>query len=274
MDQILTTLCTPQMVAALETNMEEEMMCFGRGLSGGEMYNDGEIEGFLTRRAHLNGILRTHLKRQEAAYVEDRIQMVKRYFREKGITKMAWSLGQDCQPTNMATHLKSQGFLKLHDENMGMALDIASMQTAENKVKDLEIREVADLEGLKAVRQIEIEGFGSSAEMAQNYFEMYATVGFGKGTAWRHFSGWQRGKAVASASLLFHAGVAGIYGVATIPEARRQGIARAMVLRAIQEARLEGYRIVVLSPTEMSEGIYRRLGFREYTRIRHYTCTL
>lgn len=274
MDHILTTLGTPQMIAALEANMEEEMMCFGRGLLGGEMYNDGEIEGFLTGRAHLNGILRTHLKKQETTYVEDRIKTVKRYFRKKGISKMGWSLGQDCRPANMATYLEGQGFLKLNDENMGMALDMASMQAAESKVKDLEIREVEDLEGLKVMRQIEIKGFGSSAEMAQNYFEMYATVGFGKGTAWRHFSGWQRGKAVASASLLFHAGVAGIYGVATIPEARRQGVARAMVLCAIQEARLAGYRIVVLSPTEMSEGIYRRIGFREYTLIRHYTCTL
>ncbi|MGH2510135.1 MAG: GNAT family N-acetyltransferase, partial [Ktedonobacteraceae bacterium] len=72
-------------------------------------------------------------------------------------------------------------------------------------------------------------------------------------------------------SQLFHAGVAGIYGVTTLPKARKHGIARALVLRALEEARRAGYRIVVLSPTEMSEGIYRRLGFRPYTRIRHYT---
>jgi GNAT superfamily N-acetyltransferase len=199
---------------------------------------------------------------------------VKRYFQKKGINKMGWSIGRDCQPANMGIYLEGQGFLKLHDENIGMALDIATMRVEEARVEGLEIREIENLEGLKVLRQMEIEGFGSSPEMAQHYFEMYASVGFGRNTVWRHFSGWQQGKAVASTSLLFHAGVAGIYGVATIPEARRQGIGRAMVLYAIQEARLAGYRIVVLSPTEMSEGIYRRLGFREYTRIRHFTCTL
>jgi len=59
-----------------------------------------------------------------------------------------------------------------------------------------------------------------------------------------------------------------------VPEVRRRGIARAMVLHAIHEARQVGYRIAILSPTEMSEGIYRQLGFRAYTQIRHYTCSL
>jgi len=121
------------------------------------------------------------------------------------------------------------------------------------------------------LRQIEIEGFGSSEELAQWYYEMYAGVGFGPGTMWRHFIGWSQGRALASTSLLFYAGVAGIYGVATIPSARRRGIARMMVLHAIEIARQAGYQIVILSPTEMSEGIYRRLGFRDYTCIQHYT---
>lgn len=274
MDERVQTLDSPRLIAALEANLEEEMMCFGRGLGGGEIYNDGEIEGFFTGRAYLNGILRTHLKRQEASYMKDRIKTVKHYFREKQVNKIGWSLGRDCQPVNMASHLERQGFVLLNDENIGMALDVEAMRVEEQEVAGLEIREIVDLEGLQVLRRLEIRGFGSTDEMAQNYFEMYAGVGFGRGTVWRHFGGWQQGEAVASASLLFHAGVAGIYGVATVPEARRRGIARAMVLRAIHEARQEGYRIVILSPTEMSEGIYRRLGFREYTRIRHYTCAL
>lgn len=274
MDERVQTLDSPRLIAALEANLEEEMMCFGRGLGGGEIYNDGEIEGFFTGRAYLNGILRTHLKRQEASYMKDRIKTVKHYFREKQVNKIGWSLGRDCQPANMASHLERQGFVLLNDENIGMALDVEAMRVEEQEVAGLEIREIVDLEGLQVLRRLEIRGFGSTDEMAQNYFEMYAGVGFGRGTVWRHFGGWQQGEAVASASLLFHAGVAGIYGVATVPETRRRGIARAMVLRAIHEARQEGYRIVILSPTEMSEGIYRRLGFREYTRIRHYTCAL
>ena len=274
MDNVLSTLGTPQMIAALETNLEEEMLCFGRGLAGAEIYHDGEIEGFFTGRGHLNGILRTHLKDQEPDVVVGRIKAVMHYFREKGVSAIGWSVGQDCQPANMALFLEQQGFRKLSDENVGMALDVEAIQTSGAKVEELEIREIEDLEELKILRQLEIEGFGSSPALAQNYYEMYAGVGFGRGTAWRHFCGWYQGQAVASTSLLFHAGVAGIYGVATLPEARRKGIARELVTHAVEQARQEGYRIAILSPTEMSERIYRRLGFREYTVIRHHTCEL
>jgi GNAT superfamily N-acetyltransferase len=274
MEEILSVLGTPEMIAALETNLEEKMMSFGRGLAGGEIYHDGEIEGFFTGHAHLNGVLRTHLKKLEGEYIQNKITAVKHYFREKQVKNIDWSVGQDCQPANMALYLERQGFQKLPEENTGMALDITTMQGEEEVVKDLEIREIENLEELKVLRQLEVQGFGSSKEMAQHYYEVYASVGFGRGTAWRHFSGWQQAKAVALTSLLFYAGLAGIYGVTTVPEARRRGIARAMVLHAIHEARQAGYRIAILSPTEMSEGIYRRLGFRAYTQIRHYTCSL
>lgn len=271
MHEIINTLEDPRLIAALESNLEEEMMCFGRGLTGAEIYSDGEIEGFFTGRGHLNGLLRTHLRSQESAYVESKIQAALRYFRAKGAREVGWSLGRDSQPAHMERYLEAQGFRKLPEENVGMVLDIATMQAQNCDVKGLEIREVVGLEDLKVLRQLEIEGFGSSAEIAQYYFEMYAGVGFGQGTAWRHFIGWRQDQAVSSTSLLFYAGVAGLYGVTTVPQARRQGIARAMVLRAIEQARQTGYQIAVLSPTEMSEGIYRRLGFRACTCIHHFT---
>jgi GNAT superfamily N-acetyltransferase len=274
MHDILSTLASPRLIPALEANLQEEMLCFGRGLAGGEIYNDGEIEGFLTGRGHLNGILRTHLRTQEPALVEERIRAVLAYFRARGISEIGWSLGQDCQPADMRRSLEARGFRTLSEENIGMAMDSASLQAEPVEMRDLDVRELGDVEDLQVLRQLEIEGFGSSEELAQWYYEMYVGVGFGPGTRWRHFVGWSGGQAVASTSLLFSAGVAGIYGVTTIPPARRQGIARCMVVHAIRTARQAGYQIVVLSPTEMSERIYHRLGFRAYTSIRHYTRAL
>lgn len=274
MEEIIHTLQDPRLVAALEANLEEEMISFGRTLAGGEIYNDGQIEGFFTGRGHLNGILRTHLKNVSAEAVEERIEEVLRYFRAKGVSEIGWSIGQDCQPTNLALYLEQRGFRRLSEENIGLALDIAALRVEDIPVEGLEIRELVNVEDLDVLYKMEIEGFGSSEEMAGYYREMYQNAGFGAGTCWRHFGGWWRGEVVAATSLLFHAGVAGIYGVATVERARRRGIARAMVLRAIDAARLEGYRIAILSPTDMSEGIYRRLGFRAYTSIRHYTCEL
>jgi GNAT superfamily N-acetyltransferase len=274
MDNIIFTLGTPEMIAALEANMEEEMMYFGRTLTGGEIYNDGEVEGFFTGRKSLNGILRTHLHSVEKEPIEAKIKAVLHYFQEKQVSKIGWSVGQDTQPAQMDVYLESCGFTKIPDENLGMALDVEMVHSEEKQLEGLEIHEIEDLASLEILKRMEIEGFGSSEEMAQNYYDMYASAGFGPGTVWRHWAGWWHGEAVAATSLLFHAGVAGIYGVTTLPAARRQGIAQALVLHAIKEAKRSGYRIVVLSPTEMSEGIYHRLGFRTYTRIRHFSYTM
>jgi ribosomal protein S18 acetylase RimI-like enzyme len=271
MEEILSSVQDPRLVAALEANLEEEMLYFGRVLAGAEVYNDGQIEGFFTGRGHLNGILRTHLKQTNAEAVAERIDAVLAYFRAKQVNEIGWSVGQDCQPENMAAYLEQCAFHRVEEENIGLALDIAAMRVEENPVEGLEVRELTSLEDLRVLYKLEIEGFGSSETMASYYCEMYQNAGFGPGTLWRHFGGWWQGEAVAATSLLFHAGVAGIYGVATVPSARQRGIARALVLQAIETARQAGYHIAILSPTDMSAGIYRRLGFREYTRIRHYT---
>ena len=168
MDEILSALGTPEMIAALETNLEEKMMSFGRGLAGGEIYHDGEIEGFFTGHAHLNGVVRTHLKKLEGASIQRKITAVKRYFREKQVKNIDWSVGQDCQPANMALYLERQGFQQFPEEHTGMALEITTMQAEEEVVKDLEIRASENLEDLQVLRQLEVQGFGSSEAMAQH----------------------------------------------------------------------------------------------------------
>ncbi len=262
-------LGTPDMIAALEANLEEEMLFFGHALPDGEIYNDGEIEGFFTGHQRLNGVLRTRLRQTDAASVEAHIHQILRYFQNKGVDEIVWSLGEMSRPTDMANYLERQGFQRLEEENIGMGVALAEIE-AEEPLAGLEIKEITTLEDLYFLRTIEHKGFGSSPRLAQDYYDMYAHAGFGQGKPWRHFSGWWQGEAVAATSLLFHAGVAGIFGVATLPAARRQGIARAMVLHALHQARQAGYHVAVLSPTNMSAGIYQRLGFRNYTRICHY----
>jgi GNAT superfamily N-acetyltransferase len=72
--------------------------------------------------------------------------------------------------------------------------------------------------------------------------------------------------------MLFNgAGVAGIYGVATVPGARRKGIGAAISLAPLMDAREMGYRHAVLFSTDMATGVYERIGFQmTETRLNRY----
>ena len=78
------------------------------------------------------------------------------------------------------------------------------------------------------------------------------------------------GEPVAAASLFEGAGVAGVYNVATVPEARGRGIGRAVTATVLAEAVARGHRLAVLGSSDLGFPVYRRLGFTEVSRLRSY----
>jgi ribosomal protein S18 acetylase RimI-like enzyme len=63
----------------------------------------------------------------------------------------------------------------------------------------------------------------------------------------------------------------GIYNLATVPDARRQGLGTALATLAAHDARARGCRTATLQATPMAEKIYAALGFRDLGLILEYT---
>ena len=83
-----------------------------------------------------------------------------------------------------------------------------------------------------------------------------------KGNA-RHFAIVRDGRPVSGADLFSNERVAQIEDVVTLPEHRGQGLASAVVMRALEEARAAGHEFVFLvaDARDWPKELYRRLGF-------------
>lgn len=71
----------------------------------------------------------------------------------------------------------------------------------------------------------------------------------------------QNGRAVAAMATFIHAGVAGVYHVATLANARRRGVAGALLAQALREAQATGATHATLTATAEARHLYERMGF-------------
>jgi ribosomal protein S18 acetylase RimI-like enzyme len=70
------------------------------------------------------------------------------------------------------------------------------------------------------------------------------------------------GKPASVALALHHNDDCGVSFVATIPEARRRGLARAVMRQALDDARANGCTSTTLQATDVGERLYANLGYR------------
>lgn len=75
------------------------------------------------------------------------------------------------------------------------------------------------------------------------------------------------GRPAATAMAFDHAGDCGIYNVATLPCARRRGLATALTAHALRQARARGCTTASLQSTAMAERVYAAVGFRDLGRF-------
>jgi GNAT superfamily N-acetyltransferase len=182
---------------------------------------------------------------------------------------MLWWTGPATRPADLGVHLEARGFTH-EDDSPGMAVDLQSLNEDVPIPSDFTIEKVNDVEDLKKWRYAFAAGFGVPDFVADAFMDLIDRVSFGAQQPFHNFIGWLKGEPVASASLYLGAGVAGVYNIATIPDARRQGIGTFITLDALREARIMGYRVGILHSSKMGVNVYRQLGFQEYCTIGHY----
>lgn len=131
-----------------------------------------------------------------------------------------------------------------------------------------EIRAANDEETMRTWAHIFTLGYGLPTDWEDPVFEAWIRLGLD--SPMRNYVGYLDGTPVSTSCVFLGGGVAGIYNVATLPDARGKGIGAALTLRPLVEAREMGYRIGVLQASDMGFGVYQRLGFRHLCQIENF----
>ena len=189
-------------------------------------------------------------------------------FRSKEIVRFSCWIDEVSEILGLDAALTDNGMTRT-EGGPGMAVNLPELVEDAAIPKGLTIGRVENRTTLKQWAYTSIIGSGLPDTSVDACYKLFTGLGFDGPLV--SYLGLLDGMPIASSQLFLGAGVAGVYIVATLPKARRQGIGAAMTLVPLRNARDMGYQVGILHASPMGESIYRRLGFNEYCRMSHYT---
>lgn len=175
-----------------------------------------------------------------------------------------WWVDPRATPPNLADRLLAHDFTAWETDAPGMAARMSELRfdLLDRTPSDYTQERVMDEQGLRDFQEAFVSGFEVPQWAGQAWVD--ATLAFGiENAPWRCYVGRLEGRPIASNMLFNGAGVASVFGVATVADARGRGIGAAITLAAYRDAWDLGYQHAVLFGTESGSPVYRRIGFHD-----------
>jgi hypothetical protein len=263
MTEILKDLSVSSSVTAIETNLFGFFKLFEQWPRA-EVHDNPDMLWTITDIPFpiFNGVFRARLSDPDVA-IEAAIARCRR----RNVPMMWWT-GPSTQPTKLGIALEASGFTG--EEVTGMAANLRSLPREVSTPSDLVIQRVTDIETMKKWCHVLCVGFEMPDFVGEALLDLFSSIGFDSQSTVRHYVGRLNDEPVSTSSMFLGAGVAGIYCVATVPEARKRGIGSAITLTPLHEARILGYQTGILHSSHMGVNVYHGLSFREYCKLVRY----
>lgn len=204
-----------------------------------------------------NYVLRARFENEN---VLTRIQEITRFYQEKQLP-FSWYVTALDTPVDLPQILQEGGLEKI-EENVVMVLDLRHQQIQTET--SLEFKRVQSHEELQAFDEVNYAG-GEIRHYEALYKHIPLSCLRGEFPV-EFYIGYLEGKPVTTGIVVFFAGVAGIYYVATLPTERRKGFAKAMMQHLFLQCQKKGYPFVTLQATADGKYLYEKLGFQECSR--------
>lgn len=253
-------------INAIEANMFSFWMNYGRRPER-EAFEDERLMYFVTGVPHplFNAVFRAQFT---VSQIEPTISEIIHHYSARRMP-MFWWTGPQTLPSNLGDYLQRQG-LRGGEKTPGMAMMLSDLPDNVPVPDDFQIEVVEDMAALGQWIEVVAAGNDVPATMHEALLELEAGRGFDGPLASRRYLGKLNGVPVTASALHLDVGVAGIYAVATLQEARGKGLGAAITLQPLLDARTAGYKVGILQASEMGYGVYKRLGFKDYCALEIY----
>jgi ribosomal protein S18 acetylase RimI-like enzyme len=266
MQKMVDDMSSDKLLTALESNMAAFWSAYGRG-NGCVLHSTPNVVWFYTgiQVALFNGVISAKMKYDDVKATVDSLQSK---IDDRGAPALWW-LGPQSTPEDLGALLEQHG-LQRAGETPGMAADLAMVSSMTRASEDFVIERVSNVEMQELWARIAAIGTGFSDTATTAMAQLEATLTDSQYRSQHRYIGFLDGAPVATSAMVLDSGVAGIYAVATIPEARRKGIGEIMTVMPLLEARQIGYRVGILQASSMGYPLYKRIGFRDVCKFNVY----
>ncbi|TLZ45899.1 MAG: GNAT family N-acetyltransferase [Methanobacteriota archaeon] len=252
-------------VVAIEANLFELYRTLGR-MPNAWVDSRPDILRVKTGLPHqvLNGIFRARIPEDGA---DTAIRAALGDFVSERVPVLWW-VGPSSEPAHLGEYLENCELVRAN-ELSGMAIDLTDLESSPSMPWELSVERARDEAGVRDWIVPLATEFGLPETASQGLFQFLRDAAVGPGAAFRLYLGRWKGQPVATATLFFGAGVAGIY-TTVLPEFRKLGIGAAMSLAPLRFARAVGYRVAITHVPEDFLGFHRRIGFKPYCTLTTY----
>lgn len=265
-DILVDFSATNAVKASIKTNWENYHYCLGRSPSV-ELSIGRYLTWLITSMPDhfMNLVVCTQLPSEG---IDELIGSALDHFRSLNIGKVTWLAQEGVPATEIKKYLVAHGLTFRESFGMEMAADLKSVPDDLPRPAGLRIVPVVGGETLKQWIHVASIGFEVREEYEKVWYDFFVDSIYDP--RFRTYLALLDGQPVATSQLFLSAGVAGIYNVTCIPEARRQGIGAAITSAPLLEARKRGYQVAILQASEQGARVYRRLGFQDFGGLSVY----
>lgn len=194
--------------------------------------------------------------------IDGEIEAVKRFFKARGLEKWYWWLGMEMQPADMGRRLEQH---QLVFDRPPLPLMVAPLPAlARPSIPDdvlvWQAQSPADLAAASTIRRV---GFRFPDKVGQTYFDDMPESWLDNPKVRLYLAGKERRLPMALGAMILddQQGLAGVYLMATLPDAQRQGYGKVILNRITTDATADRHRLLVLTASPMGFGLYKQFGF-------------